>query len=184
MADVITETKSDQPVEGWPLLWLGLWVVAQAIAIIVTMWLWIPACDVGGIAVAGIEPRQVVTGSGEGLRILGSGFTREARVQIGGTPAATTVVNGFELVVKTPALPIGFAPVIVTQPGLPDTPAPTALEVVPAGPRVTRVSPSQLLTKGNETLRIFGDRFAGGALVTIGTGKRCRRCSSGPRSSS
>jgi hypothetical protein len=151
---------------GWLFL-LGLYVVAMAAVCMATIVRTIPACDATGLVVNGFEPARVLTTGKETLRISGEGFARDAKVSFGGQAETTpTFVSQFELLVTTPALPAGHVAVTVTQDGT--RRASGLVLYAPPGLVVKRVVPTEALLKGDEWLRIFGERFSGNETVAFG----------------
>ena len=114
-----TDDKKEIAVDGYGLLALGAYLVLLTLVIVVVIWRVIPSCDVVGFVVSGMAPREALTTGGEQVRIAGEGFQPGVTVQVGGKPAAASVISAFEIAVTTPPLPVSRVQVTVTQAGFP-----------------------------------------------------------------
>jgi IPT/TIG domain len=103
-----------------------------------------------------VTPGQVV--AGDTIEVIGSQFPRAAQVTIAGAAATTTVVSDTLLQAVVPAVPTGWAEVLVTGGSQDSNPA--AVEVLPS---VTSVSPS--VARVGQTVRLQGSGFAADSRV-------------------
>lgn len=171
----MSDTTSDTPgttqetlVTGVRFTALSLYVMALTVGVAWWILREIPSCQPAGFVVTRISPLQVLTAGGERIRVVGEGFHQDAKVRVGPAVVQTTFLNAFELEATTPPLGAGRVVVTVEQPGFSTIHVPSGLEYVTATPVLKRFAPALVLTKGDEPLQIFGERFRPGASVRFG----------------
>ncbi|QDE97365.1 IPT/TIG domain-containing protein [Myxococcus xanthus] len=128
-------------------------------------------CDNGfhfsGPATTGVSPREVPLAGGTDITIQGQYFGAGATVTIGGTPATHVVVQSdTRITARTPAHAAGAADVVVTVGAAPVGTLAGGLTYV--GAEVTTITPVLGPAAGGTVVTVQGQRFANGAVVTIG----------------
>ncbi|QDF04939.1 IPT/TIG domain-containing protein [Myxococcus xanthus] len=128
-------------------------------------------CDNGfhfsGPATTGVSPREVPLAGGTDITIQGQYFGAGATVTIGGTPAPHVVVQSdTRITARTPAHAAGAADVVVTVGAAPVGTLAGGLTYV--GAEVTTITPVLGPAAGGTVVTVQGQRFANGAVVTIG----------------
>lgn len=69
-----------------------------------------------GLQVAAVLPSSVPAGKLISGTVMGSGFTPQSSVRLGSTPATVSFRSANELLISSPALPVGQHDVLVTNP--------------------------------------------------------------------
>jgi len=117
--------------------------------------------------VASVTPTQGTSLGGNSIVITGTGFSNVIGVSIGGSPAASYVVNSTSQITEiTPPGPAGNAAIIVNVNGASSTTNSLFSYVVP--PTVTGVSPDTVTTLGGNSINITGTGFTLASHLTIG----------------
>ena len=117
-----------------------------------------------------ISPTSGATAGGTSITISGSGFSNEAGVSFGGTPASVvSVVGSTTITVVAPAHSSGPVNVVVTNPnGESSTKTNGFTYVAPVPPPVVNsVTPNSGTTAGGTSVTISGNQFSANASVDI-----------------
>jgi hypothetical protein len=128
--------------------------------------------DVAGLpVVSAVDPGSGTSLGGDGLSIYGSGFSGATIVRFGSNYVFPIFVGDTQLIVTSPAGPVGNVDVTVVTPG--GTSATSNADkftyVAPGVPVVNGVSPNLGGNTGGRTVRVFGTGFAGATGVSFGT---------------
>ena len=116
-----------------------------------------------------VEPNNDVVTGGATVQIIGKDFQAGAIVTIGGNAASDVIfVSPTDLTIVVPVGVAGSADVVVTNPdGKSDTLADGFTYTEPP-PTLTRLEPDNDMVVGGATVKIIGENFQDGAIVTIG----------------
>ncbi|NVJ13058.1 IPT/TIG domain-containing protein [Myxococcus sp. AM010] len=120
-----------------------------------------------GPATTGVSPREVPLAGGTDITLQGQYFGAGATVTIGGAPATHVVVQSeTQITARTPARAAGAADVVVTIGAAPVGTLAGGLTYV--GAALTAITPVLGPAAGGTVVTVQGQRFANGAVVTIG----------------
>lgn len=121
-----------------------------------------------GPAITGFAPTSGPMGGGTLVTITGTQFTAGATVRFGAASAAVQSVSATSIVARTPAMPAGPAPVVVTLTTGQTVTATGTFTVLAPSPVISAVGPAWGSTAGGTLVTITGSQFMTGASVLFG----------------
>ena len=119
----------------------------------------------GPPSVSAVSPSSGTVSGGTRVTVTGAGFTRDATVSIGGTPATgVSVQSSTTLDAVTPLHAAGVVDVVVTTPGG-SSPSGSGDQFTYLDPVVSGVSPSSGTARGGTLVVVTGSGFTGASAV-------------------
>jgi hypothetical protein len=121
-------------------------------------------------ALDAVEPGLVATAGGTEVAFIGSGFTSNATLKLGGLQlTGVRFINSTRMTGLSPLLAAGFHDAEITRPGI----IPISRRLVRAveaalPPLVRSVTPEEVSTQGGTAVVISGDRFREATRITFG----------------
>jgi hypothetical protein len=119
-------------------------------------------------SVSGVSPASGPVGGGTAVTITGNALIGATRVEFGGTPASSFVVNSNSSITAIAPAGTGGTEVNITVSGPGGTSAVNASDQYAYGPIVTGLSPSTGSTLGGTTVALRGAGFSGASAVRFG----------------